>query len=450
MNDQHEVVVSVEGQEYARSFVVELQKNLDALGEELKADGFNYQIAPVRGPPEVRLIEGNTPEQRRWNAEKVAAENGADIVLYGYLDINPLRTTLMIEFYVSDQFLRDAEELTGAQQLGDPKVVGADIQANVEAKAELRADLENETRAFALFLIGLGHFGLEHYKEAEDFFDKAIDAESLGDPTIRKIYYLFAGKAAHEYAVNLPRDEQWSEWTKAQDYYSQSLHINQDYARARLGYADIAFQKAKDNCGPGDVDARGLQEAIDGYQQALKAEDQIPDANIDNKTAFYLGRAYICQSMAGVADHWAEALIKTKEVISQTSNGADAQNESMQMRRAEAYANLGLIYWQGPSKDLRRAADQYVRAIEVNRQFVDSNRRLDRQALFNKQLAEIYEALRSYVEADAAWGEALRYEALWYKTVQQAMPIPSPYQQRREKFAADRAVPTNAPVTVLP
>ncbi len=452
VNDQHKIIPSVEGQEYARSFVIELQKNLDALGEELTADGFKYQIAPVRGPPEVRLIEGNMPVQRRWNAEKVAGEHGADILLYGYLDISPISTTLNVEFYVSDQFLRDAEELTGAQPLGDPKIVGADIQANVTAKADLRTHLKDETRAFALFLIGLGHFGLEHYQEAESFFHKAIDAESLGDPTIRKIYYLFAGKAVHEYATNLSPELQRLEWTKAQDYLSKSLSIDPAYARARLGYADIAFQKAKDNCEPGKVDARGLQEAIDGYQQALTAWDKIkmPDANIDNKTSFYLGRAYLCQSMAGIAVRWTEAETETQKVIDQGGNGADSQEESMQMRVAEAYANLGVIYWVRPQPDRLLAADQFNRAIEVNQRFVNGNRRLDRQALFNGQLAEIYEQLRDYDKANRAWEEALRYEALWYKEAGQTMPTPSLYQQTREKYAAGRLIPANERATRTP
>lgn len=452
-NDQNEIVASSEGQEYAQKFAAGVQQNLDELKQELKAADPAYDIAPVRGPLDVRRVEGDTPEQRRWDAQKLASQLGADIVVYGYLDINPGRTTLTVEFFIADQFLHDAEELTGAQAYGDPRSIGADIRTNVDAKVELRKPLESESRSFALFLIGLGKFGLEHYQDAERYFARALEAESLGDETVKKIYYLYAGKALHDLAGALPPDQGVQRlrlWNRAQEYYQQALEVSPNYARAQLSDADIVFQKSKDNCEPDKVDVQGLQAAIDGYQAALMAADQIDQANIDHKTAFYLGRAYLCQSLAGIADRWSEAEQQTQRVIDQGRSGADAQKESVRIRVIEAYANLGLIYWWGSAQSLPRAADQFANAIQLNAPFAGSQRRLDRQAIFFRQLAEVYEEMRDYVQADVAWDEALRFERQWYQAAELTLPVPSPYQQRRERYAADRIAPVSEPVTLTP
>jgi tetratricopeptide (TPR) repeat protein len=452
-NDQNEIVASSEGQEYAQKFAAGVQQNLDELKQELKAVDPGYDIAPVRGPLDVRRVEGDMPEQRRWEAQKLADQLGADIVIYGYLDIKPSLTTLTVEFFISEQFLPDAEELTGAQAFGDPRSIGADIRTNVAAKVELRKPLESEGRSFALFLIGLGKFGLERYQDAEGYFARAIEAESLGDETVKKIYYLYAGKALHDLAGTLPPEQGAQRlrlWNEAKEYYQQALKVSPNYARAQLANADIVFQTSKDNCEPDKVDVQGLQEAINGYQAALTATDKIDQATIDHKTAFYLGRAYICQSLAGIADRWSEAAQETQRVIDQGRSGANAQRESVQIRVIEAYANLGLIYWWGSAKNLLRAADQFANAIQLNAPFADSQRRLDRQALFNKQLAEIFEELPDYDKADAAWDEALRFERQWYQAAGQTLPIPSPYQQRRERYAADRIMPASEPATLTP
>ena len=199
----------------------------------------------------------------------------------------------------------------------------------------------------------------------------------------------------------------------------------------------MLFQGAKGECTQESTNAEGLQEAINGFQQAQDAKDQIPDANIDNKTTFYLGRAYLCQSLTGV-DRWQEAEGETQKVIAQYDEGDNRFKELARGRVAEAHANLGMIYLMGPKNNLPLAAQEYLTAINLNRVTVDSGRWLDFQALLFMKLAVIYECVPDYAEADKAWDESIRYEALWYKQSGEAAPIPSPFQTLREDYARQR------------
>lgn len=444
MNEQNEIVASTEGQQYAQSFVAEIKKNLDLLDEELQAIEPKYQIA-LRGPPEVRLVEGSAPAARQEDAKKVATEHNANIVIYGYLTIKVGRTDFNPELYVSDQFLRGAEELTGAHEFGAACKVGADIQANFPASANLRECVAKETRAFAIFLVGLGYYGLGNYERAEKSFEEALATEDPENKTVRKIYYLFAGKTAQEYAASLPPSAQQAQkqfelWNEAQTFYQKALAISPEYARAQLGYADMVFQKAKGECTPESVDAEGLQAAVDGFQRARTAADQIPDANIDHKTAFYLGRAYLCQSLAG-ADKWAEAERETQKVIDQYDEGDKRFKEVARGRAVEAHAFLGMIYLMRPDDNLLLAAQEYRNAIKLNGETVASDHWLDYQALLYMKLAVIYEFVPDYAEADKAWDEAIRYDMLWHAQAGLEVPTPSQYQTMRETYALDRPEP---------
>jgi tetratricopeptide (TPR) repeat protein len=136
------------------------------------------------------------------------------------------------------------------------------------------------------------------------------------------------------------------------------------------------------------------------------ASDRSGLSNIGIKVSFYLGRAYSCQSLTGLADRWSEAEKSTISVIEAYEKG----NDRVKVQASEAHANLGLIYWARPIQDeqiktsnLQKAAVEYLKAIELAKW-------PDRQGVFYRYLAELYEALHEYDKADEAWQQAIRLE----------------------------------------
>lgn len=190
--------------------------------------------------------------------------------------------------------------------------------------------------------------------------------------------------------------------------------------------ADTIFQEAKGNCEPESTDGPGLENAIQRYQAALTASDQTDLADIQTKVAFYLGRAYSCQSLAQLADRWSEAESNTRFVIQEFEKG----NHRIKNLASEAHANLGILYWTRPAQgkqtkdnDLQLAAAEFQAALEL----ASSQ---GRKSLFYCYLAQLYEDLQEYDRADEAWQFAIQLET-------HATPV---YYEMQEQFQKNRQI----------
>jgi tetratricopeptide (TPR) repeat protein len=152
------------------------------------------------------------------------------------------------------------------------------------------------------------------------------------------------------------------------------------------------------------VDARGLVDALRGYQSAEAAALQPARANVKTKINYGRGRVYLCLSQAQIEDYWAKAEQAFKSVVADYESG----NPRVQDLAAESHAHLGIVY--SPAEGaadtapaFRQAAEQYQKAIELSRH-------PDRQAFFNSQLGYIYGRLKDYNAADSAYAEAARLD----------------------------------------
>jgi tetratricopeptide (TPR) repeat protein len=353
----------------------------------------------------VGTIEGTTQKKRAEAAEKLAGDLHADVIVYGLVALGADQTRFAPEFFVSERKLPSAEELAGQYEAGRTMTTTGDIRVNVRERQKLRDRLLSWTGVLADFVVGLSYYANGELVDAKKYF-----AQAAGKPgwNGKEVLYHFQGNTA----LNL------KELDQAEKFYTQALAENPEYARARLGKGEVLFQQSHRDCAPGSIDAAGVQAAIDGYKSALSAKDQPALADVKTKADFYLGRAYLCESLAGVEEHWLDAEGMTRAVIANFRGG----NERVRDLASEAYGNLGLIYWG--QQDYAQAAQAYSDAADVNQRATELGRRLDRQALFYRQESQVLQLAGRNSEAIAACAEAVRTDPR----------RPSPYNADCEKL----------------
>jgi tetratricopeptide (TPR) repeat protein len=395
MSGDFNVGVAAFGQADAQGGVVASKKGRDlslrvyevltTTVQELGAAGFEIE---VWGPRETGHIEGASPEERSENAEARAQEIGADLVIYGHLELGDDKTSLVPEFYLSDVKLRDAEEFGGQHEFGTALRVGDDVVRNPVALREIRALLGERTEALAHFVIGLGYYALDRYDEASGYLERAEQSGGWDDTEGKEVLYLFLGTTA----------ARRGDWPLAQEHYARALEIDDRYARAQLGSAQVQYVQARDGCQPGQVDAAGLEAAVDGYERALRGRHP-PLADIPTKVELALGRAYLCMSAAQVADHWDDAKEAYQRVIGEHADG----NERVKRLAAEAHADMALyvqLTAKGDEQGARRdAIKAYDRAIELTPY-------PDRRSVFHLWRAQLYMVLGECAPAGEALTEA--------------------------------------------
>lgn len=389
LDAQGRVGESADAYALAQSVHEFLDNELKLLTEGIESAGDKFHI-PVLEPSKTGRIGGSTPEERARSAERLAAKINADLIVYGNLDSGDGVTSFIPEFYLSDRKLRDAEELIGQYEFGSTLESSADITTNPVARQELRERLLERTRALAQFVIGLGYYSLARFDEAADYFKAAETIEGWDDRDGKEVLYHFLGNTTL----------MLGDLSAAQEYYAHALELNPEYARARLGTAEVLFHESRGDCEQGKVDVVGLQDAIRGYQSALEARHQPARSDIQTKTAFALGRAYVCLSQSLVADHWADAEREFLTVIADFENGNDRVRELA----ADAHAHLGLIYLPAggdpdANANFRRSAEEYHKAIELSRH-------PDRQAIYYLWLAWIHIRMNECDLAEEALAEA--------------------------------------------
>lgn len=422
---------STDGDDLADKIAGSLQLDIN----QVKGD-FDLRVGGTT-EQKIRELKGATLQERQNDARQLANDYGAQVVIYGDLVLSEGETEFHPFLYITETYLRDAEELSGYHSF-DEIPVGDDIRTNPQARQRLRESFLTQIPALVEFMLGLGNFALGDFKGAGTYFENAtakIESNSAS-PEIAKVYYLFAGKTAHDLG----------DWSAAQSHYQKALDKNKDFARAQLGYADTVFQQAKDDCQPGQVDVDGLNKALEGYQGALAAQDQIPDANISVKTAFYLGRLYMCMSLAEVGDYWEQAATET-EIVTRRFEEAGAEEKIYTASRAsDAYANLAFIRQYGPEQDLNAAAINFERALQANLGETEKGRRQNRQAFLHRLLAQVYEELLRYDEADREWDRAIRLD----ESNAQITRTPSPFRNLRDNYLQKRSSPPLPPHTPTP
>jgi tetratricopeptide (TPR) repeat protein len=364
---------------------------VDEALEVLREDGFRIEL---RSPQEVGFIEGTNQDNLVEQMLMTADDHGADILIYGYLEIEASESRFVPQVFISSNRFRNAAELDGVHEVGARITVADNVRRNPAASQMLREQLALRTPALAQLAVGLGYFALDRFVEAQQHFEAAAvlaqASSSSGGNQVAALLHLFQGSTAAQQG-NLPL---------ALSYYETALDIDRRYARALVGAAQIHFLQARGQCQPGQPDIVGIDRAKENYTAALRSNAPA-HANIPVKVALGMGHIYLCLSQALVDDNWDKAEQEYETVIA----SYDPWNIAIHYLVAEAHAGLGFIAlpFEGetnPAGAYRQAVSHYGRALELTPH-------QDRQAVFATHIARIRLRLGECEEAEQALVRAL-------------------------------------------
>jgi len=387
-------VESSEGPALAASVFERLRAELAPLEES----GFDLDLRP---PDETGAVEGRTRDQQAASAAREAQRIGADMIVYGTLATGD-PSQFGVEFFVGEGRLDNAEELYGQHELGLPIDAAGDIARNAAARRQLREEVLGRTHALSEFIIGLSYYSINDLQPAFDHFQAARSNTRWEDRDGKEVLYLFLGNSAGKLATAEQGAGRPSDLGAARAFYDRALELNPEYARARLGRAEVLLHEARGNCESGGADAGGLTRSIEAFREAQAAKVQPALSDVPAKVIFGLARAHLCLSQALAGDNWTEAERGFQQVVRQFDFG----NHRLRGMAAEAHAGLGFVYLPPAGEPdaagrYRRAADEYERAIDLTR--VD-----DRKAFFLSMRGFALSRSGDLAGADAAYQAAIR------------------------------------------
>lgn len=306
----------------------------DFLDSEYKATDFGLDIQVAH-----KKI-GVLTEDRE--AEQLAYDIGADMVIYGSVFVIGDEAILSPKFYVADQ--PDTGELTGQHQLALP--IQFDI-SSLSFEDKVNTELRSRAAILVHFTKGLVYLSASNLDAASHSFQEAIREAETRDPFDgQEGLYLFAAHA----------NRRQGNFEKAAENLDQALSLNPGYARAYLARGNIYYDQ-----GVPLWDQTKLDAALSEYERALEAPDQPAGAYVKEKVNTSLGNIYVIQAQqTNDPELFAQAVYHYDQVVARYE---ETKNERIRDLAAIAYFGLGAAYER--QKDYAKAADAYQRCINL-------------------------------------------------------------------------------------
>jgi tetratricopeptide (TPR) repeat protein len=312
---------------------------VDVLAEQADVD------VEVAEPAVVGALPGSTPEAQAEAAAVLAERVDADVVVFGTVEVSAGLTDVLAQFYVSDRGLTGAEELAGVYPLDTISLATTDPVAVRRRTAE---ELEPRILALTQMVLGLSHYQLHEYAEAETLFQTALDS--------------WPGASGREVVLSLLGNVSGlqNHLDSAEEYFAQALGLEPESARARFGAAEVTFQRSKGPAcaGEGQADLAGLEAAVAQFEEVSRLDGPAL-AFIPERARVEVARIYQCLSANGV-DRREESRAILEEVI------ADISDETRLVDlTADAHFSLGLYHLL--RNDREAALAEFETAVETTR-----------------------------------------------------------------------------------
>lgn len=319
--------------------------------------GTTFEIRP---PSHTCPIEGNTREERAIEAEQLAEKILADVVIYGVIRDTEDEDQFSPEFYINYKGFEQAVEVVGPFRMGDPLLIDLPFDPSDQPGVKNPA-LSARAEALSLITVGLAYYVTDDFEYSLKYFSRAESIGSWLRGAGKEVIYLLLGNAN----VGLASQEKSSTYmAPAISSYEESLEINPDYARAKVGQAGAQYLQALGN--PDDpsfdtVDLELLDAATLSFEEALGLSDAPLEANIEAKVAFGLGQIDLVRARID-GNAWLErAQEKFENVIREYEDG----NESIRALAGHSLARLGAIALMQEDPDRDTAAENYLRATDL-------------------------------------------------------------------------------------
>jgi tetratricopeptide (TPR) repeat protein len=340
----------------------------------------------VAGPGAVRVLPGDTPESRAKAAGELADRVEADVVVFGTVEVSEGLTDVAAEFFVSDRNLTGAEELAGVYPLDTVSLATTDPVAVRRRTAE---SLQPRILALTQLALGLSHYQLNEYTEAETLFEDAL--ASWPGSNGREVVLSLLGNV-----TGLQAD-----LDAAEVYYADALSLDSDYARARFGAAEVAYQRSRGRlCGSsGEADVALLEDAVAQFEEVADLTGP-PLAFIPERARVEIGKIYECLFSNG-GGHLEEA----REILEAVIDDISGETRLVDLT-ADAHFSLGVYHLL--KEDQEAAIAEFETAVDITRNDIRRRGFYYSMAVFYQCLLDQPERAESYYrQAEAIPGPPL-------------------------------------------
>lgn len=349
---------------------VELAQGVYQRLEQTYAESNPEFSVTIWGPDRVRKVKGATEEERAEDANRLTSEIGADILVYGFVDVSQPVWKVTPQFFISTENFYQAAEINGSEQLG--AIFSVSGEGETAHRLEFSSKITPRVRILAHITVGLAYLSAKNYDQAIQQFQAIERLPEWAEYERKEILFLLAGNAALS-AQDLPL---------AEESYLRSLQIVPEYSRAWIGLAGVYYLKALQpynaSNNPADTDLDLLEQSIKAFQTAAAASYQPPLTDIATKVNFGLGQDHLMKSLANHTSDFSSAVTEFQAVIDEY---ADGKNPRVRILAAESHARLGLI--QSITGNQSTAYQEYEKAAAL---LYDDP---ERQALYQKRADEL-------------------------------------------------------------
>ncbi|MCA1675723.1 MAG: hypothetical protein LC799_27275, partial [Actinobacteria bacterium] len=220
-----EELVTVLGESYRDELLRRLPPALaGSTGHDIS---YNLQI---RVPDEVDLDAHAGSAERVDLYQRIMRDHHSDMVVSGHLTDTGTSVILQSEVFLGEGSLEGAAELGGIHYL-DFDITPVGVERNPEARRRARAQFIGQIEAYAQFIAAVSLSVYGDNGAALAGLERVRDDWS--SPRQRKIIDVFLGNV-------------WgrlNDRVQAESYYADALAVDPSYDRARLGLAEIDYQR---------------------------------------------------------------------------------------------------------------------------------------------------------------------------------------------------------------
>ncbi len=261
-----------------------LQTEFQGLSGDLRPQIWHDSLSPLEKRTTIGLITGDTADQRRDNACQRAVELGADVLIYGYLDMRANPSSFTPDFCISPirRDSGDIAELVGNHQINAPIPIELPLN-DLGTRTSLTDALTGRSSLLWQVTLGLAYDLQSNNAKALDIFTTALHGlEAARQDAGKDILYYFIGRE-NLYLKNLDG---------AQAAFQSALHISPDYARAHIGLGSVYYTRAQAIKPEDRLNGTDLDSAIDEYRKAFDIVSKANDTQSEYQARFALASAY--------------------------------------------------------------------------------------------------------------------------------------------------------------
>jgi tetratricopeptide (TPR) repeat protein len=352
MNEKGQIYTSSKGYDLSTQVFKMLQNEFESLPDDVKERSLLWHDSlPLTDKgKELGTILGNTPQERQTNAEKLADDIKADLIIYGNFIDEDNTSAFVPEFYVSP-INGQAEEIIGHNQLGSNIPIPPNCENDPKCAFILIPELSVRTKALTRFTVGLMYDLIGSNQKALETFERTEQELTDWDEKNegKEVLYYFIGYETlalsydeNEMKKSFPTIE--AALASAEKYFLKALDSNPNYVRAYIGLGNVYYRQAEFQSPQRRLTL--LDKADAHYEKALTEASKLPGIPIElmarygrSAVAHSKGEAYLelgAKDEANIYFVWAikefEALLKP------------LSEPGQQQKLTQAYFALGAAY----------------------------------------------------------------------------------------------------------